>query len=130
MLGASAVQIGTAFLRCAEANVPDAYRSAVRDASDTSTVVTDLITGRPARLIRNKLTYVLIASGLEPLSFPAQMSFTAPLGTNGDREMVALFAGQSAALAKDTTAGSSLSRFVKRRLGGYAPFTIKSASDP
>src|SRR5262249_38113155 len=74
MLGDAGVQIGTAFLRCDEADVPDAYRAAVRDASDTSTIVTDMITGRPARFIRNELTDDLIASALEAVSFPAQMS--------------------------------------------------------
>ena len=106
MLGASAVQIGTAFLRSEEANVPDAYRAAVREASDSSTVVTDMITGRPARFIRNKLADDLVASGLEAVSFPAQMSVTAPLGATGDREVTALFAGQSAPLARDTNAAA------------------------
>jgi nitronate monooxygenase len=119
MLGAGGVQMGTAFLRCEEANVLDAHRAALREANDACTVVTDMITGRPARYIRNRLTDDLIASGLEPVSFPAQMSLTAPLGPTGDREMTALFAGQSAALAKDTDAASfveSLGRETTRRL--------------
>jgi nitronate monooxygenase len=78
-----------------------------------------MITGRPARYIRNRLTDDLIASGLEPVSFPAQLSLTAPLGTTGDRELTALFAGQSAALARDTTAAmlvESLAEETSRRL--------------
>lgn len=106
MLGASGVQLGTAFLRCEEANVLDAHREALRGAEDSSTVVTDMITGRPARYIRNKLTDDLIASSLEPVSFPAQFSLIAPLGQTGERELTPLFAGQSAALAKDTTAAA------------------------
>ena len=104
VLGASAVQLGTAFLRCEEANVLDTHRAALREATDACTIVTDTITGRPARYIRNKLTDDLIASGLRPVAFPAQLSLTAPLGATGDRELTALFAGQSAALARDTTA--------------------------
>jgi nitronate monooxygenase len=121
-LGASGVQLGTAFLRCEEANVLDAHRAALRDASDACTVVTDMITGRPARYMRNKLTDDLIASGLEPVSFPAQLSLTAPLGATGDREVTALFAGQSAALAKDTDAASliaSLAEETTRRLRAF-----------
>ena len=53
MLGASAVQLGTAFLRCEEANVQDAHRAALREANDACTIVTDMLTGRPARYIRN-----------------------------------------------------------------------------
>jgi nitronate monooxygenase len=104
VLGASGVQMGTAFLRCEEANVLDAHRAALRETTDACTIVTDMITGRSARYIRNKLTDDLIASGLSPVSFPAQLSLTAPLGPTGDREVTALFAGQSAALSKDTNA--------------------------
>ena len=106
VLGASAVQVGTAFMRCEEANVPDAYRAALRDPTDACTVVTDMITGRPARYIKNKLIDDLLASDLKPVTFPAQLSLTAPLSNTGDRELTALWAGQSAALAKDTTAGA------------------------
>ena len=123
MLGASGVQMGTAFLRCEEANVLDAHRAALRDASDACTVVTDMITGRPARYIRNKLTDDLITSGLEPVSFPAQMSLTAPLGPTGDIEVTALFAGQSAALAKDTHAAAlveTLAEETSRRLSAFS----------
>jgi nitronate monooxygenase len=118
VLGASAVQLGTAFLRCEEANVLDAHRAALREATDACTIVTDTITGRPARYIKNKLTDDLIASGLKPVAFPAQLSLTAPLGAAGDRELTALFAGQSAALARDTTAAEfvhSLAEETTRR---------------
>ncbi len=124
VLGASAVQLGTAFLRCEEANVIDAHRAALRDATDACTIVTDTITGRPARYIRNTLTDDLIASGLKPVAFPAQLSLTAPLGATGDRELAALFAGQSAALARDTTAAElvrSLAEETTRRLRAMNP---------
>jgi nitronate monooxygenase len=104
VLGASAVQLGTAFLRCDEANVSGAHRSALTEADDASTLVTDVISGRPARFIRNKLIDGLVGSALKPLPFPTQLSLTAPLGASGDREVAALFSGQSAALAKETTA--------------------------
>jgi nitronate monooxygenase len=123
VLGASAVQLGTAFLRCEEANVLDAHRAALREANDACTIVTDTITGRPARYIRNRLTDDLIASGLEPVAFPAQLSLTAPLGVTGDRELTALFAGQSAALARDTTAAelvASLAEETSHRLRAFA----------
>jgi nitronate monooxygenase len=122
MLGASGVQLGSAFLRCEEANVLDAHRAALREANDASTIVTDMITGRPARYIRNKLTDDLVASGLEPVAFPAQYSLTGPLGATGDRELTALFAGQSVRLAKDTNAAAlveSLARETSHRLCAF-----------
>jgi nitronate monooxygenase len=124
VLGASAVQLGTAFLRCEEANVLDAHRAALREATDACTIVTDTITGRPARYIRNRLTDDLIASGLKPVAFPAQLSLTAPLGATGDRGLATLFAGQSAALARDTTAAElvhSLAEETTRRLRSVSP---------
>jgi nitronate monooxygenase len=123
VLGASGVQMGTAFLRCEEANVLDAHRAALREPTDSCTVVTDMITGRPARYIRNKLVEDLLASELRPVAFPAQLSLTAPLGDTGDREFTALFAGQSAALAKDTTAGTlveSIAEATSECLRGFA----------
>src|SRR5215470_17289228 len=119
VLGASAVQIGTAFLRCEEANVLDAHRAALRQAGDACTFVTDMITGRPARYIRNRLADDLIASGLEPVSFPAQLSLTGPLEKTGDGEFTILLAGQSVALAKDANAAAlveSLAEETSRRL--------------
>ena len=90
--------------------------------NDACTVVTDMITGGPARYIRNRLSDDLIASGLEPVSFPAQLSLTAPLETTGDREVTILLAGQSVALAKDTNAAAlveSLAEETSRRLHAF-----------
>lgn len=114
MLGASAVQIGTAFLRCEEADVPEAHRAALAEASDASTVVTDVMTGRPARFIRNRLLDDLVAAGLAPLPFPLQHGAIAPLRATGDRDLSALFSGQSAALARETTAGEFVERLGRQ----------------
>ena len=122
MLGASAVQMGTAFLRCEEANVPDAHRAALREANEACTIVTDMITGRPARYIRNTLTDDLIACGLAPVSFPGQLSLTRPLEATGDRDLTMLLAGQSAALGRDTDAAAliaSLAEETSRHLHSF-----------
>jgi nitronate monooxygenase len=104
LLGASAVQLGTAFLRCAEANVPEVHRAALSEADDACTVVTDMMTGRPARFIRNKLSSDLMSAKLEPVAFPAQLTLTAPLAATNDGEFALLFSGQSAALTRDMNA--------------------------
>ena len=51
VLGASAVQIGTAFLRCPEAKIPSAWADAIGKAAPEDTVITRTMTGRPARSI-------------------------------------------------------------------------------
>jgi nitronate monooxygenase len=123
MLGASAVQIGTGFLRCEEADVGAAHRAALAEADDACTVVTDVISGRPCRYIRNKLIDDLVASGLKPLPVPAQQSLTRRLGDTGDRETTALTAGQSAALVRATKAAElveQLAAETTRRLRAFA----------
>lgn len=123
LLGASAVQMGTAFLRCEEANVREAHRAALRDANDDCTLITDTLTGRPARFVRNRLTDDLSASELKPVAFPAQLSLTAPLESTGNMVLTALFSGQSAALARDTNAEELMDRLTKdvtRRLKTFS----------
>jgi hypothetical protein len=51
--GASAVQIGTAYLHCPEAHVPPVHRARLNEADETA--ITNLFTGRPARGIVNRL---------------------------------------------------------------------------
>ena len=123
ILGASAVLLGTAFMRCEEANMYDAHRAALATADDSCTLVTDLISGRPARYIRNKLIDDLVGSGLKPLPVPAQLSLTFPLGAAGDRDWAVLLSGQSAALTKDTNAAELVQRLAEetaRRLRAFA----------
>lgn len=112
MLGASAVHIGTAFLACAEALVPEAYRTALRNASDTSTTVTRTMTGRPARMIRNRIVDDFSDLGSDVYPFPAQFRLIKPLGESGDGDMLPLFAGQSAALARGGTAKDLIATLV------------------
>ena len=55
-LGASGAQIGTAFLGCPEAVVPPIHRAALQRAADEDTRLTRVFSGRPARVLRNRLT--------------------------------------------------------------------------
>jgi nitronate monooxygenase len=122
MLGASAVQLGTAFLRCDEANVPDASRAALTAANDSSTIVTSVLSGRPARAIKNRLVDKLSASCTEPLPFPAQLGLTDPLEASGDPELTPIFAGQSAALSRDLPAAAlvqTLAEETSQRLAAF-----------
>lgn len=123
MLGASAVQLGTAFLRCEEADVRDAHRAALRQPTDAGTIVTGAVSGRPARYIRNRLVDELVGCGLQSLPVPAQYSLTQPLSDSGDPDWTVLMSGQSAALARDTTAAElveSLAEETTRRLRAFA----------
>ena len=101
----------------------DAHRAALAAADDACTVVTDVISGRPCRYIRNAMIDDLVESGLKPLPVPAQQSLTQPLAAAGSRDWTALTSGQSAALARQTTAVELIDRLADettRRLRAFA----------
>ncbi len=54
-LGASGVQIGSAYLRCPESKVSAAARTALAEANDDATFITNVMTGRPARGVPNRV---------------------------------------------------------------------------
>jgi nitronate monooxygenase len=106
MLGASGVQLGTAFLRCPEASISLAHREALSTAKDNSTLVTNVVSGHPARVIPNRLVKELEKSGAEPLPFPAQWDLTLPLEEDDDPDFLGLLAGQSVAMTREMPATS------------------------
>ena len=69
-LGASAVQIGTAYLFCPEAKVSAPHRAALAAATDEDTELTNLFTGRPARGIVNRLMQELGPLSPDVPAFP------------------------------------------------------------
>ena len=56
MLGAQAVQMGTAFLVTKECNIHENYKQKVIKAKDIDTTVTGRSTGHPVRTLRNQIT--------------------------------------------------------------------------
>jgi nitronate monooxygenase len=104
-LGASAVQMGTAFLPSKEAGIADAYKAALLAAQETATRITRAFSGRPARGIVNRfMTEVETAGGEAILPFPLQNALTRPLRTaatkQGRAEFLSLWAGQGTRLAR------------------------------
>ncbi|MFB7892564.1 NAD(P)H-dependent flavin oxidoreductase [Microbacterium sp. NPDC056044] len=101
-LGASGVQVGSAFLRTSQSAATDAHRQAIADASDTATVLTRAMSGRLARGIPNRAMREIETTGIIA-PFPAQNwltgQFRAEAGRRGDGELVSLWAGQAAGLA-------------------------------
>lgn len=85
-------------------------------------VVTDLISGRPARYIRNRLVDDLVASGLKPLPIPAQLSLTWPLGGARKRDRAVLLSGQSAALTKGTNAAELVRNLAEETTRRFRAF--------
>ncbi|WP_106814751.1 NAD(P)H-dependent flavin oxidoreductase [Microbacterium timonense] len=101
-LGASGVQVGSAFLRTRQSAATDVHRNAIAGASDTSTVLTRAMSGRLARGIPNRAMRTIETAGVIA-PFPAQNwltgQFRAEAGRRGDGDLVSLWAGQAAGLA-------------------------------
>ena len=111
MLGASGVQIGTAFLACDEADVPEAYRQGLSEATEGSTMLTNVVSGRHARFVKNTLVEEL--SQHEPFPFPAQYDLTFPLGDAKDPQFSDLLAGQSVAMIRKMPAAELMVKLIE-----------------
>lgn len=103
-LGASAAQLGTAYLFCPEAKVSAAHRHALDTARESDTALTNLFTGRPARGICNRIMRELgPMSDLAP-TFPlaggALMPIRAITDAQGNSDFSNLWSGQALRLAQ------------------------------
>ncbi|MEV1130738.1 DUF561 domain-containing protein [Agromyces sp. NPDC049794] len=106
-LGASGVQVGTAFLRTEQSAANDAHRRAITQATAHGTVLTRAMSGRLARGIPNRAIRTIEAAGaIAP--FPVQNwltgRFRAEAGRRGVGELQSLWAGQAAPLARERDA--------------------------
>ena len=109
-LGASAVQIGTAFLRCPESDLPAAWSDALARTAPDDTMLTRAFSGRPGRSLATAyVTAAMSADAPEPAPYPIQRALTAPMRAaavrDGDGDRMQAWAGQSAAISESMPAG-------------------------
>jgi nitronate monooxygenase len=85
-LGASGVQVGTAFLLCPEATTSIVHRAALSGEAARHTALTNLFSGRPARGIVNRCMREL--GPMNPLApeFPLAAAVIAPLRAHCERQ--------------------------------------------
>ena len=109
VLGASAAQMGTAFLTCEEAGIAAAYKETILAAGVDQTRMTRAFSGRPARGIINRLLREYETAGEDVLPFPLQNALTWPLRTEASKrnrpEYLSLWAGQGVARLRPVPAG-------------------------
>src|SRR5689334_8899728 len=114
-LGASAVQMGTAFLAAKESGTNATYREALLKAREDQTTTTRAFSGRMARGLRNEFIEKWNASGLTQLSYPWQNAFTQQMrraaAATRQPGMLSLWAGQGVRLIREGTAAELISRW-------------------
>ena len=135
-LGASAAQIGTAYLRTPQATASALHRAALAEARDDATRMTNLFTGRPARGLLNRFMREHGPMNEAAPAFPLATGAVAPLRAHwekqGSGEFSPLWAGQAAALARDEDAGEltrRLWREAQARLAALRPEFETNASE-
>jgi nitronate monooxygenase len=108
-LGASAAQLGTAFIACPESDADAGYRKALAGDAALHTVMTRAISGRPARCVRNRFT--ALGAGMAPQQIPAYpITYDAAKALNAAAKAAhesgygAQWAGQGAPLARNLPA--------------------------
>jgi len=114
-LGADGVVVGTAFLATRQSAASDAHRRAIAQLSDDGTVLTRAMSGRLARGVPNRAVRDIEASGaIAP--FPAQNwatgAFRAEAARRDDGELLSLWAGQAAPLARHSDAGDLMAELA------------------
>lgn len=120
MLGAEGAWIGTAFLATEEAGISGPQKQALVEGNDEGTTVSRSVTGKPARMVKNRWAAAYVEAGLEPLPMPYQTmvstQVTAAALAAGRADVWGGFAGQglgmvravrpAAAVMQDLVAGA------------------------
>lgn len=124
LLGARAVQMGSAFLLTPQARRSELHKAAIRAARDDGTRLTNLYTGRPARGVLTRLMKEIGPMNADAPAFPlasgAIDTVRARFEKQGRDELSLLWAGEGAAMAREEDAGQLVLRIVdeaRRALG-------------
>jgi len=132
-LGAAGVQIGTAYLWCPEAKISAPHRAALKSARDDGTALTNLMTGRPARgLINRVMREIGPISDVAP-EFPLAAGALAPwrakAEAQGSGDFSPMWAGQAASLGRALPAAEltrKLAAAALERTRALAPASSKA----
>lgn len=112
-LGAAGVQVGTAYMLCAEATTSAVHRAVLKSDAARVTALTNVFSGRPARGIVNRLMREIGPMSPAAPAFPLATAAIAPLRakaeSQGSSDFSPLWAGQNASGCKETSA-SQLTR--------------------
>jgi nitronate monooxygenase len=111
------VQIGTAFLLTPEAKTSPLHRTALKQADDNSTTLTNIFTGRPARGIVNRYMREVGPMSADAPQFPLAANATLPMRiaaeAKGSADFTQLWSGQAPTFAREMPTAELLSTLVK-----------------
>ena len=123
-LGASGVQMGTAYLFCPEANVAPLYRDTLKNARDDQTAVTNIFTGRAARAMVNRVARELGPMSEDAPAFPTAGAALAPLRAKaeaaGSDDFTSLWSGQAAHLGRELPARQLTALLAEQALAVFS----------
>ena len=110
LLGASAVQVGTAFLRSPEAAIAPGWANALAEAGPDDTMATRAFSGRLGRSLKTEYVVAAAAPGApKPVPYPVQRALSQGMRdaavSSDDVSRMQAWAGQAARLATDQPAG-------------------------
>jgi nitronate monooxygenase len=133
-LGAAGTQLGTAYLLCPEAATPPLYRDALRHARGDATLMTNVFSGRPGRILVNRLALGVGPVLDAPLDFPLPMGEIQPLQAEaeqqGSTDFTPFWSGQAAPMAREMPAKALTVKLVTEALERLKQLGGLSKSDP
>lgn len=119
-LGASAVQIGTAYLFTPQARISKPHHAALRSPMVEQTALTNVFTGRPARGIINRVMREMGPMSEAAPAFPLAGGALAPLRAAAEKagsgDFMSLWSGQAASLCRELSAGELTRKLASEAL--------------
>jgi len=117
-LGAAAAQLGTAFVATPESAADEGYRALPASGASHHTVMTSVISGRPARCLANRFTALGAAVSAHeipayPVTYDAGKALNAAAKAKGEAGYGAQWAGQGAPLARALPAAELIGTLIE-----------------
>lgn len=115
-LGASGVQMGTAFLTCTESGIHPKYKEKLLKLEDDETILTRAFSGKMARGIKNQFITAMQPYDQEILDYPIQNALTSVMrkmaAQQDNIDFMSLWSGQAAYLCRAVSAADLLQSWI------------------
>ncbi len=118
VLGAQAVQMGTAFVTSLESGVTKSYKEAILNSNEEQTVVTSTFSGKPARGIRNEFIMKMMKYEKKLPKYPIQNTLTTSIRREAAKqnrtEWMSLWCGQNSRSTQYQSASETISDILSQ----------------